>query len=90
MEEHEQYVALLTEVIEKQAIILGPDIAVQKARNVTGLTVTDDGKVTNIEGDPNPILQALISEYIELSGEIVRNVTKPIFAKYPGLSLKHS
>lgn len=88
MEDKDQYQALISEIIMKQAVILGPEIAVLKARNVSALTITDDGRVTNIEGDPQAALQGLIDEYIALSGEIVRNVTRPIFEKYPSIKVK--
>jgi len=83
MEQKEQYMAIMSEIIAKQAVILGPEIAVLKARNVSGVTIDDKGKVTDITEDSAESLQALISEYIALSGEIVKNVMKPIFEKYP-------
>lgn len=84
MEEKKRYKALMSEVIAKQAIILGPEIAVLKARNVSGITVDDNGIVTDVTGNnPSQILKKLVDEYISLSGEIVRNVMKPIFDKYP-------
>ena len=81
----EDYKAILTEIIKKQAVILGPQIAVLKARNVPGLTVSDDGVITNIEGDSNTMLQQLIDQYVSLSGEIVKNAVNSVFAKYPSL-----
>lgn len=83
MEEKEKYQSVMTEIIAKQAVILGPEIAVLKARNVEGVVVSDDGKVTDINGKPSEALQELIDEYISLSGEIVKNVMRPIFDKYP-------
>ncbi|MBI3092653.1 MAG: hypothetical protein HYZ02_00235, partial [Candidatus Levybacteria bacterium] len=54
---------LLTEVIKKQIIVLGPDITLAKARNVAGLTVADDGTVTQISGDPKEVTQKLIEQF---------------------------
>lgn len=79
----EQYKALLSEIIAKQIVILGPAIAVMKARNVSGLTVSDDGTVEEISGDPEVALQQLIDQYVELSGQIVKNALGTIFEKYP-------
>ena len=79
----EQYKALLSEIIAKQIVILGPAIAVMKARNVSGLTVSDDGTVEEISGDPEAALQQLIDQYVELSGQIVKNALGTIFEKYP-------
>jgi hypothetical protein len=85
MDEKEQYKLILTEIIKKQAVILGPQIAVLKARGVSGIEVTDDGEVTSINGDPRAMLQAVIDQYVELSGQIVKNALGPIFVKYPGI-----
>lgn len=79
---------LLTEVIKKQIIILGPDITLAKARNVPGLTVADDGTVTQISGDPKEVTQKLIEQFMELSGLIVKKTMEPLLANYPGLAAK--
>ncbi len=83
MEDKDQYKSIITEIIKKQIVILGPQIAVLKARGVSGLDVTDEGEVTNIEGEPHATLQALIDQYVELSGQIVKNALGSIFIKYP-------
>jgi len=87
MDEIQDYKNLLSEIIAKQIVILGPNIAVLKARNVPGLTVSDDGKITDIQGDPAAALQKLVDEYVNLSGEIVKNTLSSVFAKYP--MIKH-
>ena len=89
MNELEQYKAMMSEVIKKQIIIIGPDIAVLKARNVKEITVGNDGNVTDIKGDPSAALERLISAYVELSGQIVRSALGPIFTKYPAVAEKH-
>ena len=85
MNEQEQYIALLSEIIAKQAIILGPDIAVLKARSVGGITVGDDGKVVSIDGDPSQAIQKLVDAYVDLSGQIVKSALGSVFTKYPNL-----
>jgi hypothetical protein len=81
----EDYKNIITEIIKKQSVILGPQIAVLKARNVPGITVMDDGLVTNISGSEQEALQKLIDQYVSLSGEIVKNAVNSVFAKYPSL-----
>ncbi|MEK7116962.1 MAG: hypothetical protein AAB837_02255 [Patescibacteria group bacterium] len=83
----DEYKQILTEIIKKQIIILGPQIAVLKARKVPGISVEDDGSIIDISGSEQIILQRLIDEYVALSGEIVRNAVNSIFEKYP--SIKH-
>lgn len=86
MDENVHYKRLLGEIIAKQSAILGPEIAIMKARGVKGLTITDDGRVATIDGDPQEILQRLIDQYVALSGEIVRATLGSIFQKYPSVN----
>ncbi len=81
----EDYKQMLTEIIKKQIVILGPQIAVLKARNVPGLSVKEDGLVTDVQGPEQMVLQKLIDEYVALSGEIVKNAVSSIFQKYPSI-----
>jgi hypothetical protein len=83
--EQQQYIGLLSEIIAKQAIILGPDIAVLKARSVPGIQVDDSGQVTGINGDPQELIQKLVDKYVDLSGQIVKNALGSVFARYPGI-----
>ena len=78
-----QYLSLLTEIIAKEAVVLGPDIAILKARSVAGLIVDNKGNVTDIKGDMPQTLLKLVDGYMELSGRIVKNTIDPIFEKYP-------
>lgn len=81
----QQYKALIADIIAKQATILGPDIAVIKARSVGGIDIDDSGKVRDITGDPQKVLEALIDAYVDLSGQIVKSTLSPVFRKYPEL-----
>ena len=87
MSQNEQYSQLISEIIKKQAVILGPEIAILKARGVSGLTVDNDGKATATGNNPKEILQNLVDQYVELSGQIVKNALGSIFAKYPDLNI---
>lgn len=77
------YKQMLSEIIKKQIVILGPQIAIIKARGVPGLKVSDDGQVLEVSNPEQEVLQKLIDEYVALSGEIVKNAVNSIFAKYP-------
>lgn len=79
------YKQMLTEIIKKQIVILGPQMAVLKARSVAGLKVSDQGEVLEVAGSEQAILQKLIDEYVALSGEIVKNAVSSIFEKYPSI-----
>lgn len=86
----DEYKNLINEIIAKQTLILGPDIVLLKAKNVEGLKLGSGGEVESIKGDQEEVLGKLINEYIVLSGEIVRNILNPIFAKYPGIKIPKS
>ncbi len=86
--EKEQYSALISEVIAKQSVILGSEMAIFKAKKVAGLSIDDKGKVLEIKGNPQEKLKSLIDVYVELSGQIVKNALGSVFAKYPTLSIK--
>ena len=87
MDEKGQYELLIGEIIKKQTVILGPEIALLKARSVPGLMVDNDGKVTGVGDNPKETLQKLVDQYVELSGQIVKNALGSIFAKYPELNI---
>ncbi len=79
----EEYKKLLTQVIQKQMVILGPTITLAKARNVKGLTIADDGTVVNMEGQPQTLIQGLIDQFVQLSGLIVKKTMEPLLSVYP-------
>jgi len=85
MADLEQYKSLLSEIIQKQAVILGPEIAVLKARNIEDLVIADDGEVTDIKGDPDKIINKLVDIYVALAGQIVKNTLSSIFEKYSSI-----
>lgn len=82
----QEYKKLLTDVIQRQIMLLGPTIAVTKARQVPGITVADDGTVVSFTGDPQQLTQQLIEQFVELSGLIVKKTMEPLLASYPGLT----
>jgi len=80
---NEDYKKLLSDVIKKQIVILGPGITLAKARNVKGLSVADDGTVTEIEGHPQELIQGLIDQFVQLSGLIVKKTMEPLLSEFP-------
>lgn len=89
MEKQDQYKAVMAEVIAKQSVILGLEMAVMRAKKIPEIEVGPNGEVKNITGDPADALKHLIDSYVELSGQIVRNALGPIFTKYPGVMDTH-
>lgn len=74
----QDYKKLLTDVIKKQIVILGPDITLVKARNVRGLSIADDGSVTDMQGDPQELIKQLVDQFVQLSGLIVKKTMEPL------------
>ncbi len=76
---------MLTDLIQKQMVVLGPNIALDKAKKIYGLVVGEDGTVTDIKGDPQMILKAVANEYMTLSGQIAQMTLNTLLEKYPTL-----
>ncbi len=74
---------MLTDLIQKQMVVLGPNIALDKAKKVQGLKVTDDGTVLDMEGDPQMVLRGVANEYMALSGQIAQMTLNSLLEKYP-------
>lgn len=89
MEQVEQYKAVMSEIIAKQSVILGPDMAIARAKKVAGIEIGEKGEVLSVAGDPAETLKLLIDNYVELSGQIVKNALGPIFTKYPEIKEVH-
>ena len=79
------YKSLFTQLIKKQMLILGPEITLAKVKNVSGISVDPSGEVQDIQGDPQQLLQALINQFVELSGLIVKKTMESILTSYPGM-----
>lgn len=85
MPDHEEYKQMLTDLIQKQMVVLGPNIALDKARKVFGMKVSDDGTVMDLQGDPQLILKGVANEYMQLSGQIAQMTLNTLVEKYPSL-----
>ncbi|MBP9686920.1 MAG: hypothetical protein KBD66_03945 [Candidatus Doudnabacteria bacterium] len=84
-EDAASYKKMLTDLIKKQMVILGPNIALDKARKVAGLTVDDSGEVKDMDGDPHMVLKGVANEYMMLSGQIAQMTLNTLLEKYPGV-----
>ena len=81
----DDYKKMLTDLIQKQMVVLGPNIALDKARKVAGLTVGDDGTVQSFAGDAQMVLKGVANEYMTLSGQIAQMTLNSLLEKYPGI-----
>jgi hypothetical protein len=81
----EDYRKMLTDLIQKQMVVLGPNIALDKARKVQGVEVDNEGKVLAVSGDPQLVLKGVANEYMALSGQIAQMTLNTLLEKYPSL-----
>lgn len=82
----DDYKHLISDIVKKQVALLGPGLALSRARNVQGVKIEDDGTVSEMHGDPKELLQKVLDEYFVFSGLIVRRVMESILQSYPGIA----
>ena len=68
-------------------VVLGPNIALDKARKVAGLKISDDGSVLEVSGDPQLVLKGVANEYMTLSGQIAQMTLNSLLEKYPQMKM---
>lgn len=83
MQDNRDYKSLLCEYIKKQIVILGPTVALSKAKKIQGLNVGNDGVVKAISGDSEEIGNKLVGEFVVLEGEIAKSLFLLLLEKYP-------
>ena len=76
----QDYQKLLSDALQKQILILGPQITLLKAHNVSGLSMTNDGMVTAISGDPQKVVTQFLEEFRGLSAPLVKKTMKPLLS----------
>jgi hypothetical protein len=79
------YKSMLTDLIQKQMIMLGPNVALGTARKVPGIKIDDQGQVTEISHDPAASVRGVTDAFMNLSGQIAQMTLKTVLEKYPGI-----
>ena len=85
MPEQEEYRKALTELIQKHMVILGPNIAVDRARKVPGIKVSDEGEVLAMGGDSVMVFKGVMNEFRALSEYVFGITMAALVKKYPQL-----
>jgi hypothetical protein len=88
MADEKEYGSFLTEFIQKQMIILGPTIALDISRRVSGLEVLDSGVVIDLGGDLKMIANKVLNEFEAMSGSIAKTGFLKLLEKYPEIKLQ--
>ncbi len=81
---------MLSDLIKKQMIMLGPNVALGTVRKVSGITVSEDGTVTDITGEPQVVMEGVANAFMNLSGQIAQMTLKTILEKYPTIKTQVS
>jgi len=87
MGDRKEYGKMLTDLIQTQMVILGPNIALDMARKAAGLKVGNDGEVLDISGDPQMVLKSVAGEYEALSGSIAQTALNSVLGKFPDIKM---
>lgn len=75
------YEALIEDLVSSQADIIGKE-AINVARGIDGLEVTDDGSIERIDGDPIAVVDALVSAYVDDLGGAATVTMKGVAGSY--------
>lgn len=86
----QNYKKFFTELIRKQMIIFGPNIAKETASSIHGLAVSETGEVSEISGSPALILDNLVKEYQKLSKPITLLNLSLLLDQYPEIKQEYN
>jgi hypothetical protein len=80
------YERLAERLIETQRTMIGKR-AVDIARSVDGLSVTDDGAVADVDDDDRTVLDELVRAYTDVMGDSARTRLTEVASEYDDLTL---
>ena len=78
----EIYGNMIVNIISHQSIIIGPALAVEQARKVSGLNYDPVAKNVSLKGNGSQIVDELIEQYRDFFGHAAVEVCKEAAAKY--------
>lgn len=69
-DESSGYVAVIQAAVDREKEVVGPVEAVERARDVEGLSLDDDGAVLGLERDGKAVLGDLVDVYVRATGDV--------------------
>ena len=73
----------ITELIRRQMVLLGSNLALDTANRVEGIEVDSIGSVRRLQGEPILIIESLIKEFQKLSPQVTNAVVSMQFIQFP-------
>lgn len=77
------YAQIAEKIIEQQETIIGP-VAIEQAKQVSGLSVNWPQHQVTVSGDESKVIDKLVAQYKELFGQISVEVCKEAAGKLLG------
>lgn len=84
------YKKFLTELVRRHMVIFGPNIALDIASSVAGLSVDSTGDVVAITGSPIEAMQKVVTLYQELSEPVALLQFRLLLDQYPDIFLEYN
>lgn len=82
------YGQVIEAAIERESGILGEQKAVEKAKEVDGLEIDEEGHVLDIEGEGQQVLKRLVDRYEEVGGSVTASLIARRIKKIGGDELE--
>lgn len=77
----DSFQSVLSQVIQKLIIMLGPDLTIVRLKHVQGLRLDQNGKILAIEGIDQEIVKQLLQCFYELSPAVPQQIA-PLLQEY--------
>ena len=78
---HALFGQIAEKIIEQQEAIIGP-VAVERAKSVSGLSIDWPQHDVDVAGDPQAVIDNLVSQYKELFGQIAVETCRDAVSRY--------
>jgi hypothetical protein len=78
----EVYSNMIVNIVNQQSLIIGPALAIEQARKVSGLNYDPVSKTASLSGNGAQIVDSLIEQYRDFFGHAAVEVCKEAAAKF--------
>lgn len=82
-----QYHQLINDMLSELSSTLDEHVVSKVMRGVKGVTLSDEGKVISLTGEPQEIVQEVVNKFLGLSNELVVKTMQPILKQCPWIKI---